>query len=616
MFQPSKEPPFRFILFALSCGALFCSGGASSAAAVGETERRPQPADFGLASGEQIVWAYERRLDDDQIKLVRFAYRRTTEEGGFDSERFHLLWQPAVQGRIALTAVRGDSLHVFYHEGTHMRYVAPVLPPHTSGPAKTQFVELNLPDAVLPRALAADEQSDSIVALVTERQAARVDEIQERNEARRENSRRSFRLPGEPSPDDADAESTGEQPTQPKESGDGASVETPHARPPLAIVCYKEGVWVRDRSAPTYLELNSTVLAMLAASETIHLIHVASDGSGRLAHTVSSGPEEKWTEPEIIPLTEGAVVWVEGWKEKVPVLLLGHSGANGYNARLLDFKDGVWMTGPSLMNASGSEAVFDRKTAFAISHGAVFGIRWPENANLQAASWSPVDGSLTEPFAEIEALLPPPMLSVPPWLVYAVEFILFGLFFATVFFWRRGIVVHPAPLLSVQMIAGPSKRLWAFIIDTIIMAPLWGPVLYGLGGLDRTGMSLWDQVMAGHKAPVPVLMWFWPIFGAIYAIYGVVFEASIQATPGKRIARCYVVSYSGSRATLGAILVRNLLRVPEFYFLPTLLLVFLTINRQRFGDVLARTVVVEHRPPPRVETDADQDADEEEGSDR
>ncbi|UCF34429.1 MAG: RDD family protein [Phycisphaerales bacterium] len=593
------------------------SGGASSAAAVGETERRPQPGDFGLASGEQIVWAYQRRLDDDQVKLVRFAYRTATEEGGSDTERFHLLWQPAVQGRIALTAVRGENLHVLYREGTHMRYVAPALPPRMAGLAKTQFVELNLPDAVLPRALAADEQTDTILALVTERQAARVDEIQERAEARRKNKRSSLRSPAGLFPEDVEDESIDEAPTQSEESGPEESTETPHARPPLAIVCYKEGAWLRDRSAPPHLELDSTVLAMLAASETVHLIHVASDGSGRLAHTMSLGPEEEWTEPEIIPLTEDAMVWAEGWREETPDLLIGRPGTGGHNARILEWVDGTWMTGPSLMSASGSETVFDQKTAFAISRRAVIGLRRPENANLEAARWSLMDGSLTEPFAEIEALLPPPMLSVPPWLVYAVEFILFGFFFATVFFWRRGIVVQPAPLLDVQMIATPSKRLWAFIIDTIIMAPLWGPVLYSLGGLDRTGMSLWDQLMAGHKAPVPVLMWFWPTFGAIYAIYGVVFEASIQATPGKRIARCYVVRHGGTRASLGAILVRNLLRVPEFYFLPTLLLVFLTINRQRFGDVLARTVVVEHRRPPApADKDSDRDTYEDEGSDR
>jgi hypothetical protein len=437
MSQQSKEPRLRPIILALSCGTLLCSGGALWAAAAGETERRPQPGDFGLASGEQIVWAYQRRLDDDQIKLVRFAYRTATEEGGFKGERFHLLWQPAVQGRIALTAVRGENLHVLYREGTHMRYVAPILPPRVAGPAKTQFVELNLPDTVLPRALAADEQTDTIVALVTERQAARVDEIQERTEARRKSKKRSFRSPTEPSPEDAEPESIGELPTQPTEGGAEELIETPQAHRPLAIVCYKEGAWHRDRPAPAHLELDSTVLAMLAASETVHLIHVASDGSGRLAHTMSLGPEEEWTEPEIIPLTEDAVVWAEGWREETPVLLIGRPGASGHNARILDWTDGAWMTGPSLMSASGSEAVFDQNNAFAISRRAVIGVRRPENANLEAACWSLMDGSLTEPFAEIEALLPPPMLSVPPWLVYAVEFILFGFFFATVFFWRR-----------------------------------------------------------------------------------------------------------------------------------------------------------------------------------
>lgn len=63
---------------------------------------------------------------------------------------------------------------------------------------------------------------------------------------------------------------------------------------------------------------------------------------------------------------------------------------------------------------------------------------------------------------------------------------------------------------------------------------------------------------------------------------------------------CRVTSEDGGPCSLGAIIVRNVLRCVEFFprfgFVPMLILVFLTRNRQRLGDLVARSVVVEHRP--------------------
>jgi uncharacterized RDD family membrane protein YckC len=50
----------------------------------------------------------------------------------------------------------------------------------------------------------------------------------------------------------------------------------------------------------------------------------------------------------------------------------------------------------------------------------------------------------------------------------------------------------------------------------------------------------------------------------------------------------------GGRAGWGAILIRNLLKIPDLIALPLLLLPMFTPLRQRLGDMVADTVVLMH----------------------
>ena len=72
---------------------------------------------------------------------------------------------------------------------------------------------------------------------------------------------------------------------------------------------------------------------------------------------------------------------------------------------------------------------------------------------------------------------------------------------------------------------------------------------------------------------------------------------------GKRIFNLRVVGDDFLRCPGRTIVLRNLLRIIEFHFLPLALLVVLTPSRQRIGDVFARTLVVETRMPPHSDPD-------------
>jgi uncharacterized RDD family membrane protein YckC len=560
-------------------------------AAAGTVAHQPRLADFGLVGGDRILWAYQRRVGKDRLKLLRFAYRESQESTA--GRRFDLLPQPAVEGRVALAAARGQSLHVFYNEGTHHRYV-PAQPIPQSRNEATRFVELKLPDSGLPLLLAADEGDDVILALVTAREAARIEEIRQRLEFHRK--ARAQKRRGFPSQQNATTEAGPEETGKPAKSEEDSSRPTAQRVPAgaaLALVRYEQGRWVRDRFAPEGLDESSNLACMTARAGVIHLFFEAPDDSGLLLHTFSTAPEDEWVEPAALPLAGDTVVRAQGWWEHGPVLLVSERGRGDAEVRLIRSSNDEWSTGPVLVDDSGKEAVFDESTVFDLFGSKVAGARVTEEGRLEVALWSLEDGLLVEPFAEVRRLAPPPVLPIPSWLSYLLEFLVLGAAFGTVFFWRRDSVVRPAKLIEGQMITTLTRRVGAFLIDTIILAPLWLLVLYGLLRLNSGGLSLMEHLQAGGMGRSPIIACFQPLFGVIFAAYGMGFEAALQATPGKRIVRCYVVREGGGRSTFGPIAVRNLLRIAEFAFPPVLLLVLLTRNRQRFGDILARTLVVE-----------------------
>ena len=89
----------------------------------------------------------------------------------------------------------------------------------------------------------------------------------------------------------------------------------------------------------------------------------------------------------------------------------------------------------------------------------------------------------------------------------------------------------------------------------------------------------------------------WPWLALLAVVYFAVPEAMFGATPGKRLMGLQVVRADGRRLEVRAILIRNLLRpidyLPVLYLLGGVL-VLVTANSQRLGDVAAGTTVV-HR---------------------
>jgi uncharacterized RDD family membrane protein YckC len=95
-------------------------------------------------------------------------------------------------------------------------------------------------------------------------------------------------------------------------------------------------------------------------------------------------------------------------------------------------------------------------------------------------------------------------------------------------------------------------------------------------------------------------VWQWVTIVGVYVGYYFVFEALFATTPGKLLTGLVVVDYEGRRCTPRQAWTRSWMRLVEVNplvlgELPAALMILFSQYHQRFGDKLARTLVVPRR---------------------
>jgi uncharacterized RDD family membrane protein YckC len=140
--------------------------------------------------------------------------------------------------------------------------------------------------------------------------------------------------------------------------------------------------------------------------------------------------------------------------------------------------------------------------------------------------------------------------------------------------------------------AGVGTRFLATLVDVVVVGIIVAPLADTT--VDRTS-GLWIEVRYSGGASVGAWL--------IGIAYFTLMEGTIGATVGKLLVGLRVRGEDGAAAGLGRAFVRNLLRVIDAlpYALPYLLgaiLVWASPTRQRLGDRIANTVVINHRSRP------------------
>ncbi len=136
-------------------------------------------------------------------------------------------------------------------------------------------------------------------------------------------------------------------------------------------------------------------------------------------------------------------------------------------------------------------------------------------------------------------------------------------------------------LAAAEKYVGVGLRFVAILIDGIILFILAYLIAAVTGGITAGGFEI-------QGAPAF-------LFFILSLLYYVLLEAYLGGTVGKLALGMRVIIEDGSPCTISASLIRNLLRIVDFLpfaYLVGAILIWTSPIKQRFGDRLAKTVVV------------------------
>ena len=125
------------------------------------------------------------------------------------------------------------------------------------------------------------------------------------------------------------------------------------------------------------------------------------------------------------------------------------------------------------------------------------------------------------------------------------------------------------------------KRVLALILDTVLFVVTLGILTSIVGVISQTLSSL----LTGLGT-------------VLFFAYFIYFEAEYGQTIGKMVMKIVVVTEDGAPLSYRESIIRTLLRIIDalpFFYLIGLIAILLTDRKQRLGDLVADTVVVEEK---------------------
>jgi len=131
---------------------------------------------------------------------------------------------------------------------------------------------------------------------------------------------------------------------------------------------------------------------------------------------------------------------------------------------------------------------------------------------------------------------------------------------------------------------GVGSRFVALLIDTILM------LIVGFIIAIFAGATTFRGGLGFELQGTPAFILF-----AIWALYYIILEGTAGGTLGKKALGIRIVKEDGSPCGIQASIVRNLLRIIDglFFYLVGAILIWQSSNKQRLGDRIAKTLVVE-----------------------
>lgn len=387
---------------------------------------------------------------------------------------------------------------------------------------------------------------------------------------------------------------------------DVADIElSPAPRPSSAntLLRLSGGIWSR-LDGPTAADTASQFW-IAARSDVVHLFW--RNGASILAATLKDG---RWTEPgTVCPSTETRLAWV-GTTEEGPVLLAGVQ-PDGDPMHLHVYapdQEGQWSRLGILRENDDYLQLDPLRCHLAINRNQIAIARIGKGGSVE---YGLADTATRSPVRFLTLSMRRPEVARPSDLRDSMALAM-ALMILTVVMWTRrqqltGEIVLPKGVVP----SAVWRRIMATFLDmapaALVMAT-W--VMKAIPELSHeSDLTSFREQMDRPEIQAKLM----PIHYAsviVYAIWCAIWELLISATPGKYLFGCRVLSATGDKPAPRQIIVRNIIRAimvgigPPGWIITLMMMGMLSRNRQRVGDLMASTIVVEdavieeERPPP------------------
>lgn len=536
----------------------------------------PQPVHaLAISGNDRLLWVVSERWDSDAQSFLNWI-------AWMDPATLSLrplAVRPQI-GQVQSLAAWDDSLHLFViveEKGSvtagHNAYACPA----------EQRRALRLPDNAVPFAMAGgSDQMPGLWALVDGRTAEAV-------RAEWEEYQRSLQTQpaeAEPSPEPGWA--------APQGRGGVFRPELPAER--FFLVVYDGIRWAPGFEAPAALRKDARAWMTVSGGQC-HLFW--QDGPSSNTVRYAKWDREQWREAPSVSFSARVVEAAAGLLNKQLVfaaLVDDGSGSLICEPRVLMSDAQGWDERPPLKEADGSKVLTLPRGTVLSGFGDNLALLRPAEPHGEVGLWSPADGQVVLPFTRVPFRRDGGAPVADGARDMAHLLVIMGI--VLLIYWRRR-EDFSSPVLLPPGLAAASfpRRGLAALIDmapaALVVWLIWRAPL-------EDYFTAWQQRLEAQEPGSPDwsgLVWAWLCFALLYTAWCAGFELFMSASPGKRLLGCVVASESGRRPAVAQLLVRNALRVVELFpplgVWPFLLVVLMTRNRQRVGDLLARTIVVE-----------------------
>ncbi|MFQ5430662.1 MAG: RDD family protein, partial [Phycisphaerae bacterium] len=393
---------------------------------------------------------------------------------------------------------------------------------------------------------------------------------------------------------------TGEAPLpdgdKPDETGVQAAPEHEVPEGRLALLRLRAGFW---RTLPVLREADAgRVFWLSGRAGAAFLFWQTEAGEIRFARL----GEEGWSAPESVCEAPDVVAGWAGAAAEGPVFVAGRGQApERVELHVFARRSGAW-TALGAAREGTEHAMIDARVAgVGIARGRLSVARLNHLGEVVFGS-TDLTRSLLLRFSKLVPRLAPVRRDAD-W-GETLVLILLMVVFTWVLLSRREQIHRPAAVPPGLAIAPVWKRLVGGLVD---LTPAFVVLAVCTTFLKVSLLDLEDPVAAMEALDQPenarILQLTRAAFLASYGLWCLCWELATGSTPGKRLFGCHVLGDDGTAPTTRQIVVRNLIRVvtmtlsPAGPLLTILLMKWYTRNRQRLGDLIAHTIVVEPGPP-------------------